>query len=294
MDEREYRRRIEAQRRVISQSELDKRNKLKQRSENQNNKSENQSVRTSETKSKYQNNNQYGSFAVAVFGLAFASIFLAFFLLFYVQEVGVSGNEYSETGEIIQWLEEDQTRVNSVAMFVKYNYTSAELPAQVEDVKITFVNPWTLWVDIVDKSPVGGIATGSQYVYCDIEGIVLNVSDEPVEDLPLIEGVVLETYTLYEVVQIEDIDIFKNALEVTSILNIENIEFDEISCSNGAGVNITIGNILIQLGEGDYQQKIVQITPILEEVAGEEGTLNLETYSSTNQTISFERKNAEN
>lgn len=281
MDERDYKRRIEAKRRIIPQSELEKQNDMNTRN-------------TSKARNASNTKNQYGLFAGAVLSLAIIIVVYSLFLVFYVQQVKVTGNEYSSSGDIVEWLEKDITSVNSIAMCVKYNYLDAQLPPQVEEINITIVNPWTLSVESIDKEPVAGLAVEEGYIYCDLEGIVILETQVEETELPLIEGLEVEEYTLYSVVPIEDIEIFKNALEVTSILNLQEIEFDGISCSSGAGVNVIVGDITVQLGEDKYQEKILQLSPILEEIGDEEGTLNLENYSSSNTSITFTQKNTEN
>ncbi len=287
MDERDYKRRIEAKRRIIPQSELEKRNDMNARTTS--------SARTtSNGRTASNTKNQYGLFAGTVLSLAIIIVVYSLFLVFYVQQVEVTGNEYSSSGDIIEWIEQDITSVNSIAMCVKYNYLDAQLPPQVEEINISIVNPWTLSIESIDKEPVAGLAIEEGYIYCDLEGIVILETQEQESELPLIEGIEVEEYTLYSVVPIEDIEIFRNALEVTSILNLQEIEFEGISCSSGAGVNVTIGNITVKLGEDKYQEKILQLSPILEEIGDKEGTLNLENYSSSNTSITFTQKNTEN
>ncbi len=284
MDEREYRRRVEARRRIISQEEMEQREKLKRRK----NPREERPKKRADVQAKYR------GFIGSVLGLAILIIAFAFYLLFYTQQIEVTGSEYSDSGTIVEWLASDPLCRSSVAMCIKYNYTDAELPPQVESIRIRMVNPWTISVESIDKEPVGGIATETSYIYCDIDGIVLLETDTPLEDMPLIDGVTATEYTLYEIVNIDDIDIFRNALEVTSILNLVEIDFDSISCSSGAGVNVIIGGITVKLGEENYQEKIMQLSPVLEEISGKEGTLDLENYSSSNTSITFTQKNAEN
>lgn len=294
MDEREYRRRIDAQRRVITQDEMNRREQLKKRANKSSEESKGEKKPAKQKTPKQQApKREYGAFALVVVGLALCIIAFATYLTFHVQQIAVTGNEYSTSGEIVEWLGEDPMCTNSIGMYIKYNYTEVELPIQVEELSLTLVNAWTLSVESIDKTPIAGFVAGDNYVYCERDGIIMLVSETVVDGLPIIEGVEIEEYTLFEVVQIEDLDILSNALEVTSILNIEGIDFDTISCSSGSGVDLTIDGLFIQLGEGNYQEKIVQISPILEEVGDAEGTLNLENYSSSNTTISFQLKNTE-
>lgn len=299
MDEREYKRRVEAKRRIISPQELERQERIQNQSANHgavsrsNQKNKNTTSRATHMIQE-KNKREFGRFAVTVVGLAIAIFLVAFYLLFCVRQIEVTENEYTSSQEVIDWLSEDVALRNSISTYIKYNYMDVELPLQIEELNVRFINPWTLSVQSIDRTPMAGFVLGGLYVYCDIEGVVILESEVELEDLPLIEGIVVEEYTIFEIVELEDMDIFKNALEVTNILNNEGVEFDEISCHDGAQIDVTIGGICIELGESGYQEKIVQIEPILSEIGEDEGTLDLKNYSTTNTTITFQRNISEN
>lgn len=265
MDEREYRRRQEARRRIVNQR-----------------------------RGEMQNRRAFGIFAFIVGLLAIAILIVGLYILCFVREIQVENIQYSTQEEILDWIQEDTTIANSVITYVKYNFLENELPGKVKDVEIALNTPWSITVLVTEKVPIGGIELEEMYIYCDENGTVILESQEPIEGITLIENIIVEEYTLYETLEIESVEIFENVLEVITTLNENELIIDNISCNGGAEVNITIGGIEILLGEDNYQEKIAQIEPILANLVDEEGTLDLVMYSSSDDIISFVRKNSEN
>ncbi len=265
MDAREARRKAEARRRIVETQKIERKERR-----------------------------EFGVFAFWVMGLFIAIIVVSIYILCFVREMVIEDNQYSSVEVVTEWMKSDPVIVNSVATYIKYNYTNCELPGTVDDITIEFVSPWSIIVRVTDKIPISGFQMGSKYVYCDEDGTVVLETTSQVDGIALIEGIDVTEYTIYEKIELEDTDIFENALEVSTILEETGLEVDTISSSGGASITITIDGIEILLGEGTYQEKIAQIQPIIENLDGEEGVLDLSNFSTTNTTISFIRNNSEN
>ena len=82
-------------------------------------------------------------------------LIVVFVLLFQTRSIKVKGNEYYGENSIISWLEKDKLSMNTVYLFWKYNYTDAEVPSVVEEMKLTFENPWTLVAHVKEKGKSG-------------------------------------------------------------------------------------------------------------------------------------------
>lgn len=265
MDEREYNKRMEARRRVVLQRREDEKQKR-----------------------------EFGFFAFLVIALAIAIVVVAIYILCFIREIVVKDNTYSTSTEVIEWLQEDMIISNSIITYIKFKFTDVELPAQIKEIDITLDTPWSLTVYVKDKEPVCGMIVNETYVYCDEEGMVLLESSSLKAEIPLVEGIEVDEYMLYEMLLVEDQDIFINVLEVTTILDETELEASSIICNEGASITIIIDEIEILLGEENYQDKIAQLEPILLQLEGQSGKLDLENFNTTNSTISFEIKNSEN
>ncbi len=231
---------------------------------------------------------KYGAFAIVVITFFLMIIALSFYLLFFVRVYDVKGYKYTEPEEIVTHIEMLPLSSNSVIVFMQYNLFPQDLPPQIKSIDLSLKTPWTVGIVVEEKEPVGGILVDEEYVYCDEEGLVIHIEKQQLENVPIIEGVKVEKAVLFQDLPTENVNIFKNILEVTSVLETEELVPNKISGDAGSGVVLEFGDIIVQLGEGNYNEKIAQIEPMLEKLVGQKGILHLENFSITNTMTSFE------
>lgn len=236
---------------------------------------------------------EYRFFAFMALFFGIAIILVSIYILSFVREIKVQGNQYSTSTEIIEWIEEDIFSINSIYLLIKYNFFSYDLQGKVEDIEVSMSAPWGVVIKVVDKEPVSGIFINDQYVYCDDEGMVILESRTQMEGVPLIEGIEIDDYNLFETMPVDNVDIFNNVLEVLVILEGLEYSIDTINSTGGASVSITVGEIEILLGVDNYQEKIFQIQPIMLNLENQIGVLDLSNFSETNSNVSFIPKEIE-
>lgn len=225
-------------------------------------------------------------YALIIIILGFAILMLTVLVLFHTQSVAVSGNEYASDAELISWVNEDEYAVNTLYLLAKYRWGDPVLPPYIESVEVGLKNPWTFSMRVVEKKIMGGILQGNNYVYFDKDGFVVLITPDMREGIPHVEGLQTGEVQLYHTLEVENKSIFQNILDVTEMIAECELTPDRIECS-GEDINLYFGNIRVLLGTGNMKNKILQISPILEKLEGQMGTLHLEHYSDSSQSISF-------
>lgn len=225
------------------------------------------------------------AFVVLLFG--FAIIVLAFLLLFHVQKIEVSGNDYLTEGEIIDAVQDDRLSKNSLYILGKYAVGRGTVLPCLDQIKVRMKSPWVLKVEVREKPIVGYIQNGEKYEYFDKEGLVVFESSVLKEGLPYIEGIEVGEIRLYHRLKSGDTRIFEQILETSREVTKYELVTDRIVCEED-NICLYVGNVRICLGESVSSAQIAQIEPILEKLGNQEGTLHLEHYSEMNQTITFE------
>lgn len=225
------------------------------------------------------------AFAVLLFG--FAIIVLAFLLLFHVQKIEVSGNDYLTEGEIIDAVQDDRLSKNSLYILGKYAVGRGTVLPCLDQMKVRMKSPWVLKVEVREKPIVGYIQNGEKYEYFDKEGLVVFESSALKEGLPYIEGIEVGEIRLYHRLKSGDTRIFEQILETSREVTKYELVTDRIVCEED-NICLYVGNVRICLGESVSSAQIAQIEPILEKLGNQEGTLHLEHYSEMNQTTTFE------
>lgn len=225
------------------------------------------------------------AFVVLLFG--FAIIVLAFLLLFHVQKIEVSGNDYLTEEEIIDAVQDDRLSKNSLYILGKYAVGRGTVLPCLDQMKVRMKSPWVLKVEVREKPIVGYIQNGEKYEYFDKEGLVVFESSVLKEGLPYIEGIEVGEIRLYHRLKSGDTRIFEQILETSREVTKYELVTDRIVCEED-NICLYVGNVRICLGESVSSAQIAQIEPILEKLGNQEGTLHLEHYSEMNQTITFE------
>lgn len=227
-------------------------------------------------------------YALVVIILGIIIFALSFFLLFYVQKIEVSGNEYTKSQEIIDVVKKDPCSVNSLYLYGKYRLKKdTGMPESLDSVKVSLKAPWSVHIKVTEKKIVGYILADEGYAYFDKDGVVVLQSLEVKENVPFIQDLEVEGVTLYKTLECKDEKLLKAVLDVTQELQNYELTPDKITCTD-SGVCLYFENICVSLGKKITSDKMAQIAPILVKLSGQTGTLHLEHYEDEGSgTITF-------
>lgn len=209
------------------------------------------------------------------------------FLLFYVQRITVSGNEYTTEEEIIEAVRNDRFSVNTLYILGKYALGKGEILPCMDQMKVRMETPWSLRIIVKEKPIIGYIQNGENYDYFDKEGLIVFESSTLMEGIPCVEGINVGEVKLYQYLKSDDTRIFEQILETSR----EAAKYELISAKiicEGDEVCLDIGNIRVCLGKSVSAEQIAQIPPILNKLGDRAGILHLENYSESTGTITFE------
>ena len=120
---------------------------------------------------------KHHAYALIVLILAAAIIILGTVLLFYIQEVEVSGNEYCDSQEIVECVQNDKLSKNSLYVLAKYSLGQGKKPECLDTLKVSMKNPWTLKITVKEKTRVGCVKSGKKYSYFDQTELVVNETE---------------------------------------------------------------------------------------------------------------------
>ncbi len=226
-------------------------------------------------------------YAFVVLLLAAAILVLSVLVLFYVQQIKVEGNEYCTDQQIVDTVRSDKYSINTLYIAGKYAIGKGKSLPCLESIHVSLSAPWTLKVTVREKPIVGYLENKDNYAYFDKEGMVVSMSPTLIEGLPCIEGVSMKGIKLYSRLETDDSKIFEEILETSQEAVKQKISADRIVC-RGDEIYLDIGKIYVNLGNQVSSDQIAQIPPILEKLGGQEGTLHLENYSESSDTITFD------
>lgn len=230
-------------------------------------------------------------YALVVLLLTIMAVILGILVLFYTQNVEISGNDYCSTGEIRNAVLENPYEINTLYVLVKYKTGHGAKLACMDEMNVSLKNPWTLKVTVKEKPIIGYVKKGKKYAYFDKDGLVVKISDKLNEDLPSIEGVTIKNIKLYKKLSCDKSKIFEEILTTSREIKKYELTPDKIAYEKNT-INLYIGDICVSLGNTVTSEQIAQIKPILEKLSGKKGTLHLEDYASSGTAITFEKEKA--
>ena len=217
-------------------------------------------------------------------------LLIVFLLVFQIRKIKIEGNKYSSAAEIHAWLQEDELSSNSLYLMWKFYFTDMELLPTMKEAKLKLLNPWTVQLYVTDKTVVGYIDLGEECVYFDENGQVLAQTTEWWDGVPRVDGLQISEVKLHEELPVskENKKAFKSLLEISATLEKYELTPSKLEV-DGADVYLSFGNKCVILGNDNIESRISQITPIMEKLGDQGGTLHLENYDSENTIISFEK-----
>lgn len=231
----------------------------------------------------------YYLYAVVVLMLAAAIIVVSTLILFHVQKIEVKGTTYSEKNDVLRWVREDPYTSNALYALWKFKWGSYEIPPYLKEVDVGLLAPWALKVTVEEKKMIGCIVTDSEYTYFDQEGLVLLKTYEMLEGIPVIEGLEAGVAEQYKKLVVEDDKVFSYIVELTEEIKKNELKTDRAVWEDNS-MNLYFGNVCVRLGRSRFDEKVVQLSPILEKLEGKTGVLDMEYYNEASSNISFKEE----
>ncbi len=235
--------------------------------------------------------------ATVVLGIVIllAVLFLFIFFGCRIKKVTVTGNELHEDQAIEEVILNDRYSWNSVYVYIKYKFCKPDTIPFVDTVEVTLVSPTEVKIEVYEKDVIGYLyvdATG-QNAYIDRDGIVEELSTRIIDGAIEIKGLNVGEVTLYETLQTDNRNLFKNLLSLTNTLRKYHISPSVITVKDDSRFYLTCGDVKVNFGTAtDLNDKIVRLEKILPQLEGMKGELHLEEWENENSDITFEKKSS--
>ena len=204
----------------------------------------------------------------------------------------MTGNVYTTQQEVEEWVKQNPYSGNTLYDLWYFNREKCTQLPSVEKVKVSLISPRKINVAVTEKTMTGRIDLGSGYLYFDKDGIASLKSEELIEGTAMIEGIQIEEskVKLGKKIPVDDKDVFKKLSELITLLQENELTADKIICS-GSDLTVVFGNVRVSLGSASYEDKIPQISPILQKLSeqyeNQSGELHLESYQTSDTSIRF-------
>ncbi len=219
---------------------------------------------------------------------------LVLFLGFQVTGIQVEGNGFYSDDQIKNMVLDVPMAKNSILAGFIDTEKSTKDEAMIDSITISRINRNTLLLQVKEKQMIGYIEFQGQCVNFDRQGIVQIITEEPLENVPKIEGIDVK-----EAVQGERLSGI-NTTKLNTILSVgkmlEKMENkpDRLAFNDLNQLVMYYGNIEVRLGNDEnMDEKINRLVGILPELTGMSGILHLENTTEDSEAVVFDNATQE-
>lgn len=211
-----------------------------------------------------------------------------------ITDFEVSGNRHYTSAQIRRMVESGWFGDNTIMVSLKYNHRSIKDIPFIETMDVKVVNHHTIRVQVYEKALAGYVQDYDNYMYFDNDGNVVEIATVATPGLPMVTGLAIDHFVLYEPLPVKDPAIFQTILDVTNMLKKHNIMTDCIYFNDKNEMTLYFGKVRVELGMKELlEEKIQQLEAMMEYLTDKSGVLDLKNYRTDSPNITFteDRKN---
>lgn len=214
---------------------------------------------------------------------------LVFFLGFQVTSVKVEGNSFYSDEQIKNMILDVPLAKNSIlAGFINTEKETKDA-SMIEQVSVVRKDRNTLILQVKEKQLVGYIEYQGRCVNFDRQGIIQIITEEPIENIPMIEGINVKEVQQGEKLKGISTGKLNTLLSVGKMLEKMEEKPDRLVFNELNQLVLYYGNIEVRLGDDEnMDEKINRMVGILPYLEGRTGILHLENITEDTRSVVFD------
>lgn len=214
---------------------------------------------------------------------------LVFFVGFRVDKVQVEGNKFYTDAEIKKMVLDAPIAKNSLlAGFIKTEEKTKDA-LLIDHVTIKRKNRNTLLIQVKEKQMIGYFQFEGKCVNFDRQGMIQIITDTPIEDVPLIDGLDVKEAKQGETLKGINTKKLNTILSVGKMLEKSEQKPDRLVFNEMNQLVLYYGSIEVRLGNDEnMDEKMNRLIGILPQLEGMEGILHLENITEDTESVVFD------
>ena len=205
-----------------------------------------------------------------------------------LKSIKVTGTDHYTDQQMVDIVTGGKDYGNTLLFILESRLNPAQDVTFIDKIDVTYVNRNSVEITVYEKAMAGCIKYNDQYAYFDGDGIVLEISDAKLDDVPCIEGLTSDSVEQGKKLDVGDSGFFQEILTMTQLIYKSGIQIDKITYDTDQNLILHKDGIKIRIGDGEnLETKFMNLESILESVKGKKGTLDMSNYSESQRNVIF-------
>lgn len=223
-----------------------------------------------------------GFYLVVILGIPI----LFFVYAFQLKNIKVVGSDRYTEDEIKEVIVQDKIDSNTLLLYLKYEYVKEIKLPFIEKMDFKLVNRNTIKIQIYEKKVIGCVNFLGEYLYFDKDGIFVESVAQPLEDIPIINGLEFTRIFLNEKFEVQKEELFDVILNLTQLIEKYELDVSTIQFNKQLEVTIYCGETLVLLGKKTtYDEALSELKNILIEADGMNLEIDMSNYVKGSDNI---------
>ncbi len=228
--------------------------------------------------------------------LALLAFILGFFIVasvtvvvvFQTRSLQIEGTRMVSDDVIKKEIQYQKSSGNSLFLLLLNRKTDVSDNNMIDSIDVELKNPWTVRVLVKEQQVVCSVATGKGYIYLNSGGNVVSTSSSEDYDLPVVQGLEVNDVMIGMRLDAADENILDDVVAIGENLREYEVAADIINVLEDDKYSLLIGNVTVMLGRNIYmEEKISELANLQDQLEGLSGTLHLENYDASKESIIF-------
>lgn len=207
---------------------------------------------------------------------------------FQARDIQITGNQRVTEDEIKELIQVDKCYGNTLVLWMLNRKTDISSQPLLSDIQVSVQNPQKVIVRVREQRLVGAVKNNGKYSYVNEQGKIILTQEEKIQEIPVLSGIQIQNAENGDVLSSDDSAVLESLLSIASLVNEDGIAADTIGTTADGGFQIVMGKVTVLLGKDIYmEEKLSELNDLLSNLDGLSGTLHLEEYDSTKDSIIF-------
>ena len=207
---------------------------------------------------------------------------------FQAKDIQITGNQRVTDDEVKELIQVDKSYGNTLILWMLNRRTDISSQPLLSGIQVSIQNPQKVVVHVREQKLIGAVKNNDQYSYVNDQGKIILTQGEKIQEIPLLNGIQIQDAETGDVLSADDDTVLESLLSIASLVNEDAISVDSVGTTSDGGYQLVMGKVTVLLGKDIYmEEKLSELNDLLPNLDGLSGTLHLEEYDSTKDSIIF-------